>query len=84
MYSELSGQLTETTTANSGLAQAGGVVLRMTVFRKFEHSCFVGSLVVKIPACAKPQTVTGNCHDHPTNHQHSDLDRLNAKDFSYF
>jgi len=32
-------------------------VLRMTVFRKFEHSCFVGSLVVKIPACAKPQTV---------------------------
>lgn len=37
-----------------------GEVLRMTVFRKFEHWCFVGSFVVTLPACTKPQTVGGN------------------------
>jgi hypothetical protein len=36
-------------------------VLRMTVFRRFEHSCFVLIFVVKIATFAKPENVMGKC-----------------------
>jgi len=33
---------------NTGLAKVAGLVLLKTVFRKFDHSCFVDSFVLQI------------------------------------
>ncbi len=50
----------EARTANKGLNESGGTVLRWTVFRIFELWCFVVSAVLKCPAFVKPLTVIGH------------------------
>lgn len=44
--------------ANMGLNESGGAVLRWTIFRIFELWCFVESAVLNRPAFVKPRTVS--------------------------
>lgn len=44
-------------TAHNKVLPKAGFVLRMKLFRKFEHSCFVSKVVLKIRSLAKPRPV---------------------------